>query len=152
MVGCRLAATMCILLAPAQLHAPFALERMWRCVLRSESISFRVGCGTMVFKSAYYLNTMGAFLVTDNRVFNGPLGRSLHLFTRTAHSAHLLRSLALQRSTLLCLLCYIRFATFALLHLLCYTRFTTLALLSSLGPFTGLLTHFTHSILRYLNS
>ena len=30
----------------------------------------------------------GAFLVTDSRVFNGPLGRSLRLFTRTAHSAH----------------------------------------------------------------
>ena len=32
----------------------------------------------------------GAFLVTDNRVLKGPLGRSLRLFARTAHS---LRSL-----------------------------------------------------------
>ena len=31
-----------------------------------------------------------AFLVTDNRVFNGPLSRSLCPFSRTAHSAHLL--------------------------------------------------------------
>ena len=35
-----------------------------------------------------------AFLVTDNRVLKGPLCRSLHSFTRTAHSAHSLRSLA----------------------------------------------------------
>ena len=34
----------------------------------------------------------GAFLVRDNRVFNGPLGRSLRSFVRTAHSAHLLRN------------------------------------------------------------
>ena len=33
-----------------------------------------------------------AFLVTDNRVFNGPLGRSLHSFALTAHSAYLLHS------------------------------------------------------------
>ena len=33
------------------------------------------------------------FLVTDNRVFNGPLGRSLCLFTRTNHSAHSLPEL-----------------------------------------------------------
>ena len=33
-----------------------------------------------------------AFLVTDNRVFNGPLGRSLPSFARTTHSAHSLRS------------------------------------------------------------
>ena len=32
------------------------------------------------------------FLVTDNRVFNGPLGRSLRSFARTAHSAHSLHS------------------------------------------------------------
>ena len=30
----------------------------------------------------------GAFLVRDNRVFNGPLGRSLRLFARTARSVH----------------------------------------------------------------
>ena len=40
--------------------------------------------------------TQRAFLVRDNRVFNGPLGRSLRSFARTAHSAHSLRS------TLLC--------------------------------------------------
>ena len=38
----------------------------------------------------------GAFLVADNRVFNGPLGRSLRSFARTAHSAHSLRSAPLR--------------------------------------------------------
>ena len=37
--------------------------------------------------------TKGAVLVTDNRVLNGPLGRSLRSFVRTAHS---LRSAALR--------------------------------------------------------
>ena len=32
--------------------------------------------------------TKGAFLVRDNRVLNGPLGRLLRSFARTAHSAH----------------------------------------------------------------
>ena len=40
----------------------------------------------------------------DNRVFNGPLGRSLRSFARTAHSAHSLRSAPLR---------YARFATLA---------------------------------------
>ena len=35
----------------------------------------------------------------DSRVFNEPLGRSLHSFTRTAHSAHLLSSIRLASST-----------------------------------------------------
>ena len=35
--------------------------------------------------------TKGAFLVIDNRVSNGPLGRLQSSFTRTAHSAHWLR-------------------------------------------------------------
>ena len=43
---------------------------------------------------------MEAFLVSDNRIFNGPLGRLLRSFVRTAHSAHLLRS-APQRSAAL---------------------------------------------------
>ena len=30
----------------------------------------------------------GAFLVMDNQGFNGPLGGSLHSFTRTTHSLH----------------------------------------------------------------
>ena len=34
--------------------------------------------------------TKGAFLVKDDRVLKGPLGRSLRLFPRTAHSGHLL--------------------------------------------------------------
>ena len=37
-------------------------------------------------------DTQGAFPVTDNRVLNGLLNRSLCLFTGTAHSAHLLCS------------------------------------------------------------
>ena len=38
----------------------------------------------------------GAFLVKDDRVLKGPLGRSLRLFARTAHSAHSLRSAPLR--------------------------------------------------------
>ena len=69
------------------------------------------------------VETLGVFLVTDNRVFNGPLGRSLCSFARSAHSAHSLRSL------------------FALLRLLC-----------SLAPFTGLLAHsfLSHSLVGHL--
>ena len=42
--------------------------------------------------------TSGANLVTDNRVFNGPLGRSLCLFARNAHSAQSLRHAHFARS------------------------------------------------------
>ena len=38
----------------------------------------------------------GVFLVRDNRVFNGPLGRSLRSFARTAHSTYSLRSALLR--------------------------------------------------------
>ena len=41
-------------------------------------------------------NTEVAFLVADNRVLKGPLGRSLRSFARTAHSAHSLRSAPLR--------------------------------------------------------
>ena len=44
-----------------------------------------------------------AFLVRDNWVFNGPLGRSLRSFARTAHSAH---SAHLLRSAPLCYACF----------------------------------------------
>ena len=40
--------------------------------------------------------TQGAFLVRDNRILNGPLGRSLRSFARTAHSAHSLCSTPLR--------------------------------------------------------
>ena len=40
--------------------------------------------------------TLGAFLVRDNRVFNGPLSRLLRLFAHTAYSLH---------STLICSAC-----------------------------------------------
>ena len=36
------------------------------------------------------LSLKEAYLVSDNRIFNGPLCRSLCLFAHTAHSAHLL--------------------------------------------------------------
>ena len=38
------------------------------------------------------IRSMGAFLVRNNRVLNGPLGCSLRSFARTAHSAKSLRS------------------------------------------------------------
>ena len=37
---------------------------------------------------------MGAFLVTDDHVFNGPLGCSLRSFARSAHSARSIHGLA----------------------------------------------------------
>ena len=42
---------------------------------------------------------IGSVPIRDSRVFNKPLGRSLHSFTRTAHSAHLLSSIRLASST-----------------------------------------------------
>ena len=42
---------------------------------------------------------IGSVPIHDSRVFNKPLGRSLHSFTRTAHSAHLLSSIRLASST-----------------------------------------------------
>ena len=55
--------------------------------------------------------TLGAFLVTDNRVFNGPLGRSLALLTPLTRSAalHFAMLALLARSAAL------HFATLALL-------------------------------------
>ena len=63
----------------------------------------------------------GAFLVKEDRVLKGPLGRSLRSFARTAHSAHLLRK-----------------------------GFALLCLLRLLAPFMGLLTHFAHSLVGQL--
>ena len=62
---------------------------------------------------------MGAFLVTDNRVFKRPLGRSL--IAMFIHSRRSLRSLAPQHSTLL-------------------------RWLRSLAMFIRSLTHFVHSL------
>ena len=45
-----------------------------------------------------YGYTKGVFLVTNNHVFVGPLGRSLRLFARIAHSAHSLCSAPLAHS------------------------------------------------------
>ena len=42
-------------------------------------------CSRMKYDMKY---DIVVFLVTDSRVFNEPLGRSLRLFARTAHSAH----------------------------------------------------------------
>ena len=44
----------------------------------------------------------GAFLVKDDRVLKGPLGRSLRSFACTAHSAHSLRSAPLRYARLAC--------------------------------------------------
>ena len=44
---------------------------------------------THFFISNVDIHTLGAFLVRDNRVFNGPLGRSLRSFARNARSAAL---------------------------------------------------------------
>ena len=60
-------------------------------------------CQVILLKN---LPTLGAFIVTDNHVLNGPLGRLLRSFACTAHSPHLLFSAPL---------CYARFAR--LLHL-----------------------------------
>ena len=60
----------------------------------------------------------GAFLVRDNCVFKGSIGRSLRLFTHTTYSAHSLRSTRL-----------------------CYARARSPPLLVT---FTGSLTHFAH--------
>ena len=46
-----------------------------------------------------------AFLVTDNRVLNRPLGLSLRSFARTAHSAYSLRSAPLRSACFARLLC-----------------------------------------------
>ena len=59
--------------------------------------------------SSLSLMDKGAFLVKDDRVLKGPLGRSLCSFVRTAHSAHSFRSASLRFATL-ALLRYARFA------------------------------------------
>ena len=48
-----------------------------------------------IFVTMTLLNK-GPVSTRDNRVLKGPLGRSLRLFARTAHSAHLLRSAPLR--------------------------------------------------------
>ena len=47
-------------------------------------------------KCRVHSSSKGAVLVTDNRVFNKPLGRSLRSFARTTHSANSLRSAPLR--------------------------------------------------------
>ena len=49
--------------------------RQWGVIVSAVGVEERVGC-------AY----KGAFLVTDNCVLDGPLGRSLHSFARTTNS------------------------------------------------------------------
>ena len=51
-----------------------------------------------VFKPGKNCATKGAFLVKDDRVLKGPLGRSLRSFACTAHSAHSLCYARLARS------------------------------------------------------
>jgi len=66
------------------------------CVVRYYSVLFSLFSSLPLF--------YGPVSSRDNRVFNGPLGRSLRSFARTAHSAHSLRSAPLR---------YARFATLA---------------------------------------
>ena len=52
-----------------------------------------VRLGISVFLTVARANVCkGAFLVKDDSVLKGPLGRSLRSFARTAHSAYLLRN------------------------------------------------------------
>merc|ERR1712168_1062490 len=58
------------------------------CVVRYCSVLFSLFSSLPLF--------YGPVSSRDNRVFNGPLGRSLRSFARTAHSAHSLRSAPLR--------------------------------------------------------
>ena len=49
-----------------------------------------------LFVLFFPLHLKGAFLVKDDRVLKGPLGRSLCSITRTSHSAHSPRSALLR--------------------------------------------------------
>ena len=57
-----------------------------------EKVAMAVG-GLPPFKLFFFFLRKRAFLVNDDRVLNGPLGRSLRSFARTAHSAHSAHSL-----------------------------------------------------------
>ena len=70
-----------------------------------QELAFLRGDERLIIHDSTKTLSKGAFLVRDNRIFNGPLGRSLSLFACTAHSIHSLCS---------ALLCYTRFAR--LLH------------------------------------
>ena len=74
------------------LHPDIPQRRTLRCHIRFSTSN---SCDSL---SPYdNFNFEGAFLVKDDRVLKGPLGRSLRSFARTAHSihglAHSLRSL-----------------------------------------------------------
>ena len=91
-------------------------------------------CRNMPWES-FASSSVGAFLFRDNQ--------SLATFVRSHHSLHSLHSPALQRSALLCSLCYTRFAC-----PLCFARFA--CLLCLLALFMGSLTDFAHSLVGQL--
>ena len=84
-----------------------AIDVKWKCLIMFNSVEqncnflstsrpqrrFVKSIDFLIPKSRFTIFIEEAFLVRDNRVFNGPLGRSLRLFARTAHSAHSAHSL-----------------------------------------------------------
>ena len=59
-------------------------------------LSHCVSLSLYLLSPCFFCHSKGAFLVRDNRVFKGPLGRSLRSFACTAHSTHSLRSTSLR--------------------------------------------------------
>ena len=80
----------------------------WRSILSWQAISH-----TLAFpQSKPYANSRVAFLVTDNYIFNGPLGRLQHSFAHTAHSrVILLTSLVHSLHSLTSSICSLHFGT-----------------------------------------
>ena len=52
-----------------------------------QELAFLRGDERLIIHDSTKTLSKGAFLVRDNRIFNGPLGRSLRSFARTAYSA-----------------------------------------------------------------
>ena len=107
--------------------------------------------------SRLFLATLRSYIgfvsTRDNRVINGPLGRSLHSFAHTARSTRsaVIRFTSLASLRLLHSACFAPLASLRLLRSAC---FASLASLCSLALFTGSLTHFAHSLvgqLKFMN-
>ena len=90
------------------------------------------GVDDICFHTWRRVKSQGGFPVTDNRVLNRPLGRSLCSFARTAHSTHSLSSALL------------RYAHFP------YSLHWRACSVHGLAPVTGLLTDFAHSLMGQL--
>ena len=69
-----------------------SLKKHFQLMSISDETSIDTISTTITSTPASTETTLGAFLVTDNRVFIGPFGRSLCSFAHTTHSAHLLGS------------------------------------------------------------